>query len=204
MIGFYNVSVILTYVGLACAVVGMTQAISGRTMTALVLLAVSGVCDLFDGRIARATKRSEDAKAFGIQIDSLCDLVCFGAAPAVFCYCIGMSDAVGVLFLILFVLAAVIRLGYFNVTETARQRKTTEKRKYYEGLPVTSIALLLPALGTLHAKLKVPWRPAADVLMGVVALLFVLKIRVRKPGNLFAGITLAACMLLVVFFLLSR
>lgn len=41
-------------------------------------------------------------------------------------------------------LAAVIRLAYFNVTEETRQQQTTEKRKYYQGLPVTTSAFILP------------------------------------------------------------
>ena len=87
MIGFYNYSVILTYISLLSSVFGMTQAIHGRFKTAIFCLALSGLCDMFDGKIARAMKkRTEDEKSFGIQIDSLCDMVCFGVFPAMICY----------------------------------------------------------------------------------------------------------------------
>ena len=78
MIGYYNYTVVLTYISLASSVFGMTQAIHGRFKTAILCLAISGLCDMFDGKIARTKKdRTEDEKAFGIQIDSLCDVVCF-------------------------------------------------------------------------------------------------------------------------------
>lgn len=70
MIGYYNYTVVLTYISLASSVFGMTQAIHGRFKTAILCLAISGLCDMFDGKIARTKKdRTEDEKAFGIQID---------------------------------------------------------------------------------------------------------------------------------------
>jgi len=56
MIGFYNYTVILTYIGVASAVVGMGLAMYGRTSMAIVCLMISGFCDLFDGTIARTRK----------------------------------------------------------------------------------------------------------------------------------------------------
>ena len=86
MIGYYNYSVILTYLGLCIAVFGMTMALTGNLKLALLCLMVCGMCDMFDGTIARKCKRNEDEKSFGIQIDSLCDLVCFGVFPAMLGY----------------------------------------------------------------------------------------------------------------------
>ncbi len=87
MIGFYDYTVVLTYISLMSSVFGMTQAIEGRYKTAIVCLAISGLCDMFDGKIARTKKnRTYDEKLFGVQIDSLCDVICFGAFPAVICY----------------------------------------------------------------------------------------------------------------------
>ena len=78
MIGFYNASVILTYLGVVSAVFGMSQAFNGNFKIAILCLMISGLTDMYDGTIAKMIKRSEDAKKFGIEIDSLCDLVCFG------------------------------------------------------------------------------------------------------------------------------
>lgn len=182
LIGFYNVSVILTYIGLASSIFGMTRAISGDFYAAILCLIISGVCDMFDGKIARATERSRPAMMFGIQIDSLCDLVCFGVFPAVISYCIGVDGTFGIIVLILFVLAAVIRLGYFNVTEQQRQEETDENRKYYQGLPVTAIALLFP-LVSLFKNLfpNDSFSVFLTVFMLVVAVLNVLDFKLKKP-----------------------
>ena len=72
-IGVYDYTVILTYLGLISSVFGITQAIHGDYKVAVFCLAFSGVCDAFDGRVARCKKnRTEDGKNFGIQLDSLC------------------------------------------------------------------------------------------------------------------------------------
>lgn len=118
MLGFYDYTVVLTYISLAVSVFGMTRALEGDFKVAILCLALSGLCDMFDGKIARTKKnRTEDEKKFGIQIDSLCDVVCFGVFPAMICYCLGMNHIPGVIILCLYCVASVIRLGYFNVME---------------------------------------------------------------------------------------
>ena len=83
-IGYYNYTVLLTYFGLCSAVYGMMQAMKNDYRTAIICLLICGLCDMFDGMIARTNKtRSEDATSFGVQIDSLCDLVCFGVFPVI-------------------------------------------------------------------------------------------------------------------------
>ncbi len=118
MIGFWNYTVILTYVGLASSVFGMTAAMQQRYKTAIFCLMLSGLCDMFDGKVARRkTDRTPDEKKFGIQIDSLCDVVCFGVFPAIIGYSLGIQRGLGIISMILYVTAAVVRLGFFNVTE---------------------------------------------------------------------------------------
>lgn len=79
MIGFYDYTVVVTYISLVSSILGMFCAIDGKLTLAVSCLAFSGLCDMFDGKIARTKKnRTDDEKSFGIQIDSLCDIVCFG------------------------------------------------------------------------------------------------------------------------------
>lgn len=184
MIGFYNYSVILTYIGLASSVFGITQIIDGKQGHAIpfLCLLLSGICDLFDGKIARAMKnRTEREKVFGIQIDSLCDLVCFGVFPAVIGYCYGFNYGLGLVASVMIILGAVIRLGYFNVMEEERQRTTTEVRKQYQGLPVTTVAVILPLL--FLGRANIPPHIFPYIFQGfmiLISILFVLKINVRK------------------------
>ena len=147
MIGFYDYTVILTYISFASSISGIFLATRGHFNWAIFCLAFSGLCDMFDGKIARTKKnRTEDEKRFGIQIDSLCDVVCFGVFPIVLCYELGMTHFYSIPILIFYGLAGVIRLGYFNVMEEKRQNETSANRKYYQGLPITSMSVALPLL----------------------------------------------------------
>ena len=100
LIGFYDYTVILTYLSLVSAVLGMVCAHKGAFGWAMLCLFLSGFCDAFDGTVARTKKnRTEDEKAFGIQLDSLCDVVSFGVAPAFSLYCMGVSSTLGIIIL---------------------------------------------------------------------------------------------------------
>ncbi|MBR4235068.1 MAG: CDP-alcohol phosphatidyltransferase family protein [Clostridia bacterium] len=180
LVGFYNYTVWLTYVGLGSAIVGMNAAIRQDFRLALICLLVCGVCDMFDGTVARTNKRrSDDAVKFGVQIDSLCDLVCFGAFPAVIGLTLCPQSIFTVLAAIVYVLAAVIRLAYFNVQEINRS-EADEKREYYLGLPVTSSSVIMPMLALCTALHKVQWFYLYPVGLIAVALAFVLRIKVKK------------------------
>ena len=142
MIGFYDYTVILTYLSLLSGTTGIMLCLNGvgHPYLGMFFLLFSGLCDTFDGKVARSKKnRTEQMKKFGIQIDSLSDLVAFGVLPA----CIGISllryaihipglsgftcyilsnyqkPATYILTFVavLYVLAAMIRLAYFNVME---------------------------------------------------------------------------------------
>ncbi|MBQ7915926.1 MAG: CDP-alcohol phosphatidyltransferase family protein, partial [Firmicutes bacterium] len=145
LIGVYDYTVVLTYLSLIFSVFGMTQAIHGDYKMAIFCLALSGICDAFDGRVARTKKdRTKDEKAFGIQLDSLCDVICFGVFPAMICYLLGMRGVLGLSIAFFYCICAVTRLAFFNVLEEKRQRSEEGGNKEYRGLPVTSIAFILP------------------------------------------------------------
>ena len=204
MIGFYDYTVILTYVSLASSVIGMTQAIHGRFKVAVVLLAFSGLCDMFDGKIARTKKnRSDDAKAFGIQIDSLCDVVCFGAFPALICYLLGVRGFLGMTVIALYCVSSVIRLAFFNVMEMNNALITEEGEKFYRGLPITSMAVALPLVFMIQ--FFVPDRVfvvCLYLLLLVVGLLFIVDFRFRKPSNLTLAFLVSAITAALVLVLL--
>lgn len=183
-LGFYDYTVVLTYISLGISVFGITMALEGNFRMAIFCLALSGLCDMFDGKIARTKKnRTEDEKNFGIQIDSLCDVVCFGVFPAMICYCLGVNTPVGVAALIFYSIASVIRLAYFNVTEAKRQTQTEENRKYYQGLPITSMAIILPFLYLMRRYYMIHFLIVIHIAVIIVGLLFILNIKVKKPQN---------------------
>lgn len=182
LIGFYNYTVILTYLSLVSSLLGIKFAFEGKAFAAMACLAASGICDMFDGVVARSKKdRTDDQKNFGIQLDSLCDVVCFGVFPAIFLYFNGVDSIVGIALLVLFVLCAVIRLAFFNVLEIKRQKNEGGAAKKYRGLPVTSIAIILPPTFLLHYVLPDNVMTVIYyVLAAVVPFLFVLDISIPK------------------------
>ena len=182
LIGFYDYTVILTYMSLASALGGMVLADRGRFTAAILCLMVCGLLDAFDGMVARSKKgRTEDEKSFGIQIDSLVDVIAFGVFPAALCYQMGGRSLVGLLCLGLYVLCAVIRLAFFNVIEEQRQKKEGGSNKYFRGMPVTTASMILPVFYILRFFIS-------DALFGklfcavlaVMAVLMVLDFSVKK------------------------
>jgi CDP-diacylglycerol--serine O-phosphatidyltransferase len=182
MVGFYNYTVILTYFGVVSAVIGIGLSMYGRTSMAVVCLMVSGFCDLFDGTIARTMKRTQNEKKFGIQIDSLADMVCFGVLPAAIGFSIGLTRWYESAALIIYVLAALIRLAYYNVTEDELEFSDNVQRVYYDGLPVTTAAILIPLIYTLRPVMKSGFLLLYALCLLLTAVAFLTKIKVRKLG----------------------
>ena len=188
MIGFYNYTVILTYISLVISSVGIGFAVTGNPFSAMLCLMASGVCDMFDGMIARTRKKSTDEeKRFGIQLDSLCDIVCFGVLPAAtgIALAAGQSTALQVAAWAigsLFILCALIRLAYFNVTEETRQANEGGRRTHYMGVPVTTSAMVFPlmyALSLLPVDPLNQWIYPAFLLITAVS--FITPVKVVKP-----------------------
>ena len=190
-IGFYDYTVVLTYISLISSVVGITQAIHGDYKLAIFCLAFSGMCDAFDGRIARSKKnRTEDEKSFGIQLDSLCDVICFGVFPALICYLLGVRGPIGLAIVFFYCLCAVIRLAFFSVLETKRQMTEDGCAKAYRGLPVTTSAMIYPPIFLLGLWLPEAMKIAVYyALPFVVGCLFILDVRIPKIdfGKIFFG-----------------
>lgn len=202
VIGFYDYTVVLTFLSLLSSVFGMTQAMDGHFRIALICLALSGLCDTFDGKIARTKKdRTGDQKLYGIQLDSLCDMVCFGVFPAMICYLMGLNGVVSIAVLCYFVLCGVIRLAYFNVLETNRQTGDSDEEKVYHGLPITSIAVILPLVfvaGIFVGDAVFQWMLLGTML--VVGTLYIVNFRMRKPKDwiIFVLIGIVACAVIAV------
>ncbi len=228
MIGFYNYTVVLTYLSLLSAGSGIMLSLSqnGRPYLGMFCLLFCGLCDAFDGMVAKTKKnRTVIEKNYGIQIDSLSDVVAFGVLPACIVAAIikcGRSPLLNEIcsytalkailhgFLIVYILAALIRLAYFNVTEEERQKIEGDKvRKEYTGLPVTSAAIIFPFIMMLDFLLN-----SVDfglVYFGVAILMslaFLLKFKIRKPGLrgilIMVGIGVAEGVLLLIGILFSK
>lgn len=185
MIGFYDYTVVLTYLGLISGVIGIIEALSfENTLVAVICLMVSGACDMFDGKVARTKKnRTVEQKDFGIQIDSMCDLICFGVLPVCIGISLGIKSVTGFVFMILYILAAIIRLSFYNVMEKIRQTESDDVREYYRGLPVTSVAIIIPLLYLMRFRLAHHFNLIFQSMILCIAVLFVLDFKVKKPDK---------------------
>ncbi len=183
MLGIYNYTVILTYVGLLVGYFGITRASGGDIYGALLCLLVAGVFDLFDGKVASTKKdRTKSERRFGIQIDSLSDVICFGVLPATIVYALtgGKLYALGAS--ALYALSALIRLAYFNVDEEQRQDTSDGERQFYLGLPVTTSALLVPLVIGLGLIFSWKMNIIATVMLLIMAVAFITPFRLKKPA----------------------
>ena len=181
MVGFYNYTVILTYMSLVSSITGLFFTFSGHLSIGILCLALSGLFDAFDGKVARRKKdRTKDEKRFGIQIDSLCDLISFGVFPVVLCWYSGMNTPLGMIILIMYCLAGMIRLAYYNVLEEKKNNddydaeviETPDGRKYFHGIPILYVTS--PLLGSYFPI-------ALHVVMILAMVLFITDFRFPKP-----------------------
>lgn len=182
-IGVWNLANCVTWLGIAAAVVAMYFALLGDGRIAMLVFLASGLCDLFDGRVARMFERTDVEKAFGIQLDSFADTVSFVVFPAVF------------LLAILYILAGITRLCWFDIT-------TDGDTKYFAGVPVTYMALVLPLAWIIVQSIALNAAPFVVAgVMAVMGLLFVLNIKVKKPGGIWYAIFGVLAIVLAVLLL---
>ena len=183
MIGKWNKSVIATYVGMLLAVASIFLLMSGLYKAAMMCFMGAGICDLFDGTIARMCKRTEEEKNFGIQLDSLVDVVSFIVLPVVLIVKLAGLTWYAAAAAVMYSVFGIARLAYFNVCQEENEDKDSPI-KYYTGMPVTYAALVFPLVYLLHLYSNTEVTALfMCIAMEIMALLFILKIKFIKPGK---------------------
>ncbi len=205
MIGKWNKSVIVTYLGMLLAVAAIVLIISDKIIYAMMCFMAAGICDMFDGTIARMCKRTEEEKNFGIQLDSLADVIDFIAVPIVLVIKVCGIHWYSVAACALYSVFGVARLAYFNVCQEENEDKDSPI-KYYTGLPVTYAALIFSVsyLAVLWFDMEVTGYILCGV-MAIAAVLYILKIKVIKPGKIgYIFFLLLAVAMFVLYYGLSK
>jgi CDP-diacylglycerol--serine O-phosphatidyltransferase len=112
---------------------------------AALLIVFAMFFDMLDGRVARMTKTQS---AFGLQIDSLADVLSFGAAPALLMYHLALSQLewLGLAVCFAFTACGAIRLARFNVLASDASGAPAKPSKYIVGLPIPGAAGILVAI----------------------------------------------------------
>ena len=183
LIGCYDYTVLLTYTGMLAAFAGVIWVTSAQYTKALICLMIAGISDMFDGTVASTKKRCLPEKHFGVQIDSLSDLISFGVLPAVLVSNINGNRKTAVFVSGFYLLCALIRLAQYNVT-TDEQLNRNEQSKAFSGLPVTSSALLFPLVYILLQALRKANRTMAFCpLMLLMGIAFLTPFKLKRPNT---------------------
>lgn len=108
---------------------------------AVLCILVSALLDMFDGKIARFLDQSS---TFGLELDSLSDLVCFGVAPSVVLYLASMQQIgkIGWGICMFYTVCCALRLARFNVGHRCTEEVSDLDRKYFTGIPAPAGAIV--------------------------------------------------------------
>ena len=198
MLGYWNKSVYITYFGAFVAVLGLLLTMkTGNLDYSFVGMIVAAVCDMFDGKIARHLKnRTDKEKEFGVQIDSLADIVCFITIPAITIFISGLKETYQIILLAFYVVCGVIRLAYFNVAMSDKDKAI----KTYSGLPVPVSVPIFGLVWLINKIVSFDVIIAYTILVPLVGYLHISRIKIKKfTGNWFyITVTLIAIIAIIV------
>lgn len=134
--GIYILPSMFTLLGLLAGFYALVSAIQGNYESAAWAIMAAAIFDMLDGRVARLLNAES---AFGAELDSLCDMLSFGVAPAVLVYLWALTpyDKLGWLAAFLIVACSALRLARFNV------QLSNQDKRYFQGLPTPALALFV-------------------------------------------------------------
>jgi CDP-diacylglycerol--serine O-phosphatidyltransferase len=174
--GVYLLPSLFTSGSLFCGFYAIIAAFNGKYLHAAVAIAIAVILDGIDGKVARLTNTTS---RFGVEYDSLSDLVAFGVAPAilVFAWALQPYGKFGWLAVFLYVACGALRLARFNV-----QLETAESR-YFRGLPIPGAAGLIVATIFLFYRLDVQGGVIdLCILLMIYLLAFLMVSNIRYPS----------------------
>ncbi len=199
-IGVYNLPNAITMLGLVLSLSACFLSSYHEMPYAIICFMYSGLCDMLDGMVARKLPLKEEEKLFGVQLDSIVDVVSFGVAPVMIGFNLGFNTFFDYVLALLYASCASMRLAYFNVHGTSGEGKI----KYYTGLPVTFSAIIFPIVYTSYFYGNKPlYEFLIRLTFFVVAVLFIVKVKIPKLQGIFYVIA-PICTLLLTYIWLSH
>jgi len=178
----FNRAFAVTSLGVIAAIIGMYCAIDQNLNYAILCLAIAGICDMFDGKIARKYNKTDEDSKYGIQIDSLADIFAFGVFPVVILITMGLTQWYYFIIYALFIINGISRLAYFNI-----MAEKSGPVKVFTGLPITSSSMSFPFFWLIITLLELDTdllNIIFPILMLIMAVSFILNVKViKKPGK---------------------
>ncbi len=162
--GVYLLPNLLTTASLFCGFYALVAVLHQDFHRAALAVVASFLFDGLDGRVARATRTSS---AFGLEYDSLADLVAFGVAPAAlaFSWALGHSGRLGWLAAFLYTACGALRLARFNV------QASKGRMDRFQGLPIPAAAGLIAAMVLLWGEVGWQAEPPGVAVLGTLYVL---------------------------------
>ena len=175
--GIYILPTLFTIGTIFCGFYAVINAMKGEFDLAALALGFAVVCDGMDGRIARLTNSTSE---FGVQMDSLADVISFGLAPAILAFAWGVQFVgptlgeaarsqlfnLGYFIAFLFLLCGAVRLARFNVQKNPIPKNPGRPdRKYFVGLPIPAAAAMVAAVVYGFDAVPLTWWPVSIACM---------------------------------------
>jgi CDP-diacylglycerol--serine O-phosphatidyltransferase len=173
--GIYLLPTLFTIGNLFCGYSSLVRSVEGALEQAAIFIIIAGVLDGLDGRIARLTGTSSD---FGVQFDTLADVVSFGIAPALLAHQWALEplDRMGRFIAFIYVVCAAMRLARFNL------KVNVEEKRHFAGLPSPAAGAVIACVVFAFPELvSDKWAMVAIAcLVTSVALLMISRFRYRS------------------------
>ena len=179
ILGVYNLATLVTYMGLISSFFSMYFALNNKIDVSLILLILAGCFDLYDGVVARKFNKKEEEFKFGVQIDSIIDVISFGITPIVIGVSLGMKERIDICLFLLYLFATTMRLAYFNMSVI--NKENNKPVKYYLGLPVTYSSIVIPIITLIIFIFLNKNLLILKLAFLILAILYLLKIHIPKP-----------------------
>ncbi|MGH9868404.1 MAG: CDP-diacylglycerol--serine O-phosphatidyltransferase [Candidatus Polarisedimenticolia bacterium] len=180
--GMHLLPSLLTVGNIYCGYVSIMRSMMGEYEMAAIFILVAALLDALDGRVARLTGTSSE---FGLQLDSIADVISFGVAPAMvsFAWSLSSYGRLGWAVSFLFLICGAMRLARFNL------QKTVHDRRFFVGLPIPAAACVVATIVFAHPD---PPSETGEPLLGgmllmlvmLLSLLMVSKVRYRSFKDL--------------------
>ena len=158
---------IITFAGIAFSVAGICFCYKNMINYAIIMMILAGISDAFDGPIAR--KINNNNSLYGVELDSLADIICSGILPINICLSLGYKSWLNTVIYIVFIMCGIIRLAYYNVNSSDKD--------YFEGTPITFSIILIPLIYLLFKN-----EIAFMIAFLILSVLFTSGIKMKKPS----------------------
>lgn len=171
----YALPNLITSANLFLGFLSITFSIDGDYEKAAWAIIFATIFDLLDGRVARMTKTTS---RFGIELDSLCDLISFGLAPSLLLYIGGLKDfgRLGIAATLIFTLCGALRLARFNVFFN------TLPKSYFQGLPIPIASATIATMIFFSGEVGFAWQESILTLFLITILGLLMISTLRFPS----------------------